>query len=107
MNKLKWLNAQEERLNLALEENQRRREFLENELQVIRELKQEGESKMNNFDALKQMPLKPFANMAFDVARNKCETLEDFEKFLESEVPEDLKPVLKGALQNMQCPNAN
>ena len=35
------------------------------------------------------------------------ETLEDFEKFLESEVPEDLKPVLKGALQNMQCPNAN
>ena len=62
---------------------------------------------MNNFDALKQMPLKPFANMAFDVARNKCETLEDFEKFLESEVPEDLKPVLKGALQNMQCPNAN
>ena len=107
MNKLKWLNAQEERLNLALEENQRRREFLENELQVIRELKQEGESKMNNFDALKQMPLKPFANMAFDVARNKCETLADFEQFLDTDVPKELEDTVKGALQNMQCPNAN
>lgn len=59
---------------------------------------------MNNFDALKQMPLEPFANMVFDVARNRCETLTDFEKFLEREVPGDLKPTLKRALQNLQCP---
>lgn len=47
MNKLEWLNAQEERLNSALEENQRRRKFLENELQVIRELKQEEEREID------------------------------------------------------------
>lgn len=40
MDKLEWLNAQEERLNSALEENQRRREFLESELTMIRELKE-------------------------------------------------------------------
>lgn len=62
---------------------------------------------MNHFDALKQMPLKAFANMAFDVARNKCETLADFEQFLDTDVPKELEDTVKGALQNMQCPNAN
>ena len=40
MDKLEWLNAQEERLNSALEENQRRRDFLKSELTIIRELKE-------------------------------------------------------------------
>ena len=40
MDKLEWINAREERLNAALEENQRRRELLESELTMIRELKE-------------------------------------------------------------------
>ena len=60
---------------------------------------------MTNYDALKQMPLKNFADMAFFVARNEVNTLEEFIGFLEREVPEALEDTLKGALQNMQHPN--
>lgn len=58
---------------------------------------------MTNFEALKQMPLKNFANMVFDVAKNRCESLEDFEDFLKMKIRPDLEPTLKEALKNLQC----
>lgn len=39
MENLKWLNLQEERITSALEENLRRKQFLEDELNVIQNLK--------------------------------------------------------------------
>ena len=39
MENLKWLNLQEEKITSALEENLKRKQFLENELNVIRSLK--------------------------------------------------------------------
>lgn len=40
MEKMKWLNEQEERCTMLLNENQRRKKFLEDELSTIRSLKQ-------------------------------------------------------------------
>lgn len=62
---------------------------------------------MNNFEALKQMPLKSFANMVFHAVKRDCRSLEEFEVFLEKEVPETLEGTLKEALQKMQCPDEN
>lgn len=62
---------------------------------------------MTNFEAIKQLPEKSFANMAFDVVKNECETLEDFEKFLQMEIEPELEPTLKEALQNLQCSSTN
>lgn len=45
--------------------------------------------------------------MTFDVARNKCETLADFERFLDTDVPKELEDTVKGVLQTMQCPSEN
>ncbi len=58
---------------------------------------------MTNLEALKQMPDNSFANMVFDVVKNRCETLEDFENFLNMEIRSDLEPALKEALRNLQC----
>ena len=57
---------------------------------------------MKNFEALKQMPQSSFANMVFDVVKNQCETLEDFEVFLNREIRPDLEPVVKDALKKIQ-----
>ncbi len=57
---------------------------------------------MKNFEALKQMPQSSFANMVFDVVKNQCETLEDFEVFLNREIRPDLEPVVKEALKKIQ-----
>lgn len=57
---------------------------------------------MKNFEALKQMPQSSFANMVFDVVKNQCETLEDFEGFLNREIRPDLEPVVKEALKKIQ-----
>ena len=43
---------------------------------------------VTNFDALKQMPLKEFANMVFEVVRRDCRNLKDFESFLRKEIPQ-------------------
>lgn len=58
---------------------------------------------MKNFEILKQMPQKEFANMVFRVTRNDCDNLTDFEEFLDSDVPKGLEDTVKGALQTMQC----
>lgn len=58
---------------------------------------------MTNLEALKKMPGNSFANMVFDVVKNRCETLEDFENFLNMEIKADLEPALKEALRNLQC----
>ncbi len=58
---------------------------------------------MTNFEALKQMPINSFANMIFHVVNNDCETLEDFENFLNREISPDLEPTVKEALKNLQC----
>lgn len=58
---------------------------------------------MKNFEALKQMPQSSFANMVFDVVKNQCEALEDFEDFLNREIRPDLEPVVKEALKKLQC----
>jgi len=55
---------------------------------------------MKNFDALKQMPMKNFANLVFNGVKNECSTLADFEEMLQREFPEDLE----GALQQLQHP---
>lgn len=57
---------------------------------------------MTNLEALKQMPGSSFANMVFDVVKNRCETLEDFENFLNMEIRSDLEPALKEALENLR-----
>ncbi len=62
---------------------------------------------MNNFEALKQMPVKSFANIVFHTAKNDCRSLEEFEAFLEKGVPGDLEGTLKEALQKMQRPDEN
>ena len=41
---------------------------------------------MKNFEVLRQMPQASFTNMIFDVVKNRCETLVDFEDFLDSEI---------------------
>lgn len=58
---------------------------------------------MKHFEILKQLPQKEFANMVFSVARNECDSLTDFENFLDSDVPKELEDTVKGALQTMQC----
>ncbi len=60
---------------------------------------------MKNFEVLRQMPQACFANMIFDVVKNRCETLEDFEDFLDSEIKPDLEVELKEALKKIQCSN--
>ena len=62
---------------------------------------------MKNFDALKQMTLKSFASMVFDVVRRECQTEEEFVTFLEKEVPENLEGTVKEALQKLQCSNSD
>lgn len=57
---------------------------------------------MTNFEALKQMPLKSFANMVFNVARRDCSSLEEFEAFLCQEIPKHLEQTVEKALQEMQ-----
>lgn len=58
---------------------------------------------MTNLEALKQMPVNSFANMVFDLVKKRCQTLEDFENFLNREIKPDLEPALKEALRNSQC----
>lgn len=57
---------------------------------------------MTNFEALKQMPLKKFANMVFEVVRRDCKDVKDFEVFLGKEIPKELQGTMKEALQEMQ-----
>ncbi len=56
---------------------------------------------VTNFDALKQMPLKEFANMVFEVVRRDCRNLKDFESFLRKEIPQELEKTIEDALQEM------
>lgn len=62
---------------------------------------------MTNFEVLKQMPLKNFASMVFDITRLNCETEADFVAILEKKIPIELERVVKEALQVMQCSNPN
>ena len=57
---------------------------------------------MKNFEVLRQMPQASFTNMIFDVVKNRCGTLEDFEDFLDSEIKPDLEVELKEALKKIQ-----
>ncbi len=56
---------------------------------------------VTNFDALKQMPLKEFANMVFEVVRRDCRDLKDFESFLRKEIPQELEKTIEDALQEI------
>ena len=62
---------------------------------------------MENFDALKQMPIRSFANMVFNVVKRECQTEEDFVAFLEKEIPTELEGTAKEALQKLQHPSLN
>ena len=62
---------------------------------------------MPNFEALKQMPLKNFANMVFEIVRRDCKDIKDFEDFLRKEIPQSLEETAQKALQNLQCLNKN
>lgn len=53
---------------------------------------------MNNFEAIKQLPIGSFANMVFHIVRNDCENLEDFENLLKKNFSEEGE----GALQRLQ-----
>lgn len=61
-----------------------------------------GRRKVTNFEVLKQMPLKSFANMVFNVARRDSNSLEEFEAFLSQEIPKHLEQTIEKALQEMQ-----
>lgn len=58
---------------------------------------------MTNFEALKQIPLKNFASMVFDIANRECDTEKEFVQFLEKEIPEELEGTAKEALRKLQC----
>lgn len=62
--------------------------------------------KLKNFEAIKQMPVKNFANMIFHVAKYECQTEAEFEEFLNKDIPTELEESLKEALQNLQCSNS-
>lgn len=49
---------------------------------------------MTNFEALKQMPMKSFANLVFSGVKSECNTLADFEEMLERDFPGDLERAL-------------
>lgn len=55
---------------------------------------------MSNHEALKQLPLSNFANLIFDIVKNQCVGLADFEEILKRDFPEDGR----GALQKLQNP---
>lgn len=57
---------------------------------------------MKNFEVLRQMPQASFANMIFHVVNNDCETLEDFEIFLNKEINPELESTVKEALKKIQ-----
>ena len=57
----------------------------------IKNHNREGVKEVTNFDALKQMPLKEFANMVFEVVRSDCRNLKDFESFLIKEIKQELE----------------
>ncbi len=67
----------------------------------IKNHNREGVKEVTNFDALKQMPLKEFANMVFEVVRRDCRNLKDFESFLRKEIPQELEKTIEDALQEM------
>lgn len=58
---------------------------------------------MTNFTAIKNMPLKSFANMVFEVVSRECKSEEEFVAFLEKEIPSELEEKVKKALQSLQC----
>ncbi|WP_394526491.1 hypothetical protein [Lacrimispora sp. JR3] len=58
---------------------------------------------MTNFEALKQMPMKNFANLVFSGVKSECNTLTDFEEMLQRDFAVDLE----GALQQLQHPQNN
>lgn len=58
---------------------------------------------MTNFEVLKQMPLKDFADLLYPVTQYDVKSKEDFVKFLESEIPAHLEGVVKTTLNTMQC----
>ena len=62
---------------------------------------------MTNFEALIQMPLGSFANMAFHTVKYDCATLQEFEEFLKKTIDPELEDIAKEALQKMQCSNQN
>jgi hypothetical protein len=57
---------------------------------------------MTNFEALKQMPMKSFANLIFNGVKTECETLADFEDMLQREFSGELE----GALRQLQHPQS-
>lgn len=61
---------------------------------------------MNKFEGILQMPLKEFSNMVFHIVK-KFDTLQEFEDFLNQEVPPELEEPLKEALQVLQCSGNN
>ena len=73
----------------------------------MRKKRAERRERMKNFEILKQMPQKEFANMVFRVTRNECNSLTDFEEFLDRNVPKELEDTVKGALQTLQCSSEN
>ncbi|MDD3394316.1 MAG: hypothetical protein PHG19_06710 [Anaerotignum sp.] len=57
-----------------------------------------------NFDVLLKLNQSTFANIVFNVAQYECETLDDFENFLNKEVSEQNKEALQKSLSSLQSP---
>ena len=62
---------------------------------------------MKNFEVLKEMLLKDFANMVFHIVKYDCKSEEEFEAILNREVSSELESKLKEALQKIQCSGLN
>lgn len=62
---------------------------------------------MKNFEVLKQLPLEIFANSVFDIVKNECKTLEEFESLLKRNYLENADESLKKrgleAFQELKC----
>ncbi len=56
---------------------------------------------MKNYDVLKQMPVRSFANMVFHIVKDECESLEDFENFLNKEIKPEFEALTKETLKEV------
>lgn len=65
-------------------------------------MKQSNKNMLTNFDVLLRLNQSTFANLIFNVAKYECETLEDFENFLNKEIAAQNNEALQEIISALQ-----
>lgn len=65
-------------------------------------MKQSNKNMLTNFDVLLRLNQSTFANLIFNVAKYECETLEDFENFLNKEITAQNNEALQEIISALQ-----